>query len=75
MTLDEALKIKQALDDLYPNAEIHNWGPSLEFAEQSKRAALRIIRREIKQLRKLDRDDLKEIRSSLGYSRIGRNNV
>lgn len=75
MTLDEAIKIKESLEELSADPEVFNWGPTLTFAKERKREALRIIRSEIKRLKEIDRSDLKEIKSSLGYSRIGRNNV
>lgn len=51
MTLIEAEKIKSSLNELSPDLESHSWGPSLEFAKDRQREALRIIRREIRRLR------------------------
>lgn len=51
MTLDEAKKIQESLEELSVNEEEFSWGPTYEFAQERKREALRIIRREIKQLK------------------------
>lgn len=51
MTLEEAVKIEQSLRELTADVETFNWGPSWEFANQRKAEALRIIRREIKELK------------------------
>jgi hypothetical protein len=119
MTLEELYKIKKSLEELSADVEVFNWGPSWEFANQRKAEALKILRREIKALKKEDpynigkrhfkeglgiaglwgavenddelkeaqrgyddaqakaeaRQDSKEIKSKLGYSRIGRNNI
>ena len=75
MTLDELQKVKESLEELSPDPEDFSWGPTLEFARQRQKDALYLVKQEIKRLKALQRDDLKEIRSSLGYSRIGRNNV
>ena len=75
MTLEDLIKIKESLEELDADVETFDWGPSLEFARQRKQEALRLINREIKRLNKEKREDLKTIRSQLGYSRIGRNNV
>ena len=75
MTLEEAVKVKESLRELSADVETFSWGPSWEFANQRKAEALRIIEREIKRLESERREDLKEIRSKLGYSRIGRNNI
>ena len=52
MTLEEAVKVKESLKELSADVETFNWGPSWEFANQRKAEALRIIRREIKELKK-----------------------
>ena len=52
MTLEEAVKIEQSLKELTADVETFNWGPSWEFANQRKAEALKIIRREIKELKK-----------------------
>lgn len=51
MTLDEARKIKESLEELIPDLENNSWGPCYEFTEQRKKSALKIIRREIKMLK------------------------
>ena len=115
MTLEELYKVKKSLEELTADVETFNWGPSWEFANQRKAEALKILRREIKALKKEDpytigkrlfkegkgisdlwgavenddelreaqrgyddaqeRANAKHIRSQLGFSRIGRNNV
>ena len=52
MTLDEAKKIQESLEELSVNEEDFSWGPTYEFAQERKKEALRIIRREIKELKK-----------------------
>ncbi len=84
MTLEEAIKVKESLEELEATAEKFDWGPSQAFAQQRQDEAIRIIKREINFLKKKTaertesnerRAEMKEIRSKLGYSRIGRNNV
>ena len=47
MTLEEAVKIKESLEELSADVETFNWGPSLEFARQRQAEAIRIIKQEI----------------------------
>ncbi len=119
MTLEELYAVKKSLEELTPDVEDFSWGPSYEFAKQRKAEALKILRREIKALKKktpfdvgrqvykdglgvsdlwgavendeelaeahrgyefemtkaIKRSNQKEIKSLLGFSRIGRNNV
>ena len=51
MTLEEANKIKESLEELEASAETFNWGPSLSLARNRQREALQIIRREIKSIK------------------------
>jgi len=51
MTLEEAVKIRDSLKELSVDVEYFSWGPSYEFATQRKQEALKIINREIKQLK------------------------
>jgi hypothetical protein len=84
MTLEELIKIKESLEELEATAEKFNWGPSQSFAQERQKEAIRIVKREIKFLQNKEteraeanerRAEMKEIRSKLGYSRIGRNNI
>lgn len=50
MNLEEAQIIKKALEELVPNPNI-DFGPSYAMAGKRKEEALKIIRREIKQLK------------------------
>jgi hypothetical protein len=50
MTLQEALKVKESLQELEATAEKFDWGPSQAFAQQRQAEALRIIKKEIKRL-------------------------
>lgn len=52
MTLEEAIKVKESLEELSADVETFNWGPSWEFANQRKAEAIKIIKREIKELKK-----------------------
>lgn len=51
MTLGEAVKVKESLEELTADAETFNWGPTWNFANQRKAEALRIIRKEIERLK------------------------
>lgn len=51
MTLEEAIKIKESLEELEATAEKFDWGPSQAFAQQRQDEAIRIIKKEIKQLK------------------------
>lgn len=84
MTLEELIKVKESLEELEATAEKFDWGPSQAFAQQRQKEAIRIVKREIKFLQNKEterveakerRAEMKAIRSKLGYSRIGRNNV
>ncbi len=84
MTLEELIKIKESLEELEATAEKFDWGPSQAFAQQRQKEAIRIVKREIKFLQNKQaeraeanerRAEMREIRSKLGYSRIGRNNI
>ncbi len=84
MTLEELRKVKESLQELEATAEKFDWGPSQAFAQERQKEAIRIVNREINFLKKKEaeraeakerRAEMKEIRSKLGYSRIGRNNV
>ena len=50
MTLDEAIKVRDSLQELSPDAEDFSWGPTLSFAIQRKELALKIINKEILRL-------------------------
>lgn len=84
MTLEELIKVKESLEELEATTEKFDWGPSQAFAQQRQKEAIRIVKREIKFLQNKQaeraeanerRAEMREIRSKLGYSRIGRNNV
>ena len=50
MTLEEAIKIKESLEELVADPEI-DFGPAYEMTKIQQAAALKIIREEIKRLR------------------------
>lgn len=50
MTLAEAIKIKESLEELSADVEDFSWGPTLYFAQERQKEALRIIRKEIQRL-------------------------
>ena len=51
MTLEELQKVKESLEELEATAEKFDWGPSVELARRRQAEAIRIIKREIKQLK------------------------
>lgn len=51
MTLEEAIKVKESLEELEATAEKFDWGPSQAFAQQRQQEALKIIRKEIRHLK------------------------
>jgi hypothetical protein len=71
MTLEELYKLKDSLEELIADPEI-DFGPAYEMTKIRKSEALKLVNREIKRLKN---KDSKTIKSQLGYSRIGRNNV
>jgi hypothetical protein len=52
MTLDELKQIRESLRECKPDVEDFSWGPTYEFAQQRKKAALDILRREIRNYNK-----------------------
>jgi hypothetical protein len=71
MTLEELYKLKDSLEELIADPEI-DFGPAYEMTKIRKSEALKLVNREIKRLKN---EDSKTIKSQLGYSRIGRNNI
>lgn len=55
MTLDELKQVKESLKECRPSVEDFAWGPTFEFAEKRKVAALKILRHAIKECKK-DKD-------------------
>jgi len=51
MTLDELKKIYESLKECHPSVEDFSWGPTYSFAQERREEALRIIRREMKELK------------------------
>lgn len=51
MTLEEANKVKESLEELSADPETFSWGPTWEFANQRQAEALKIIKREIRELK------------------------
>lgn len=49
MTLKELVQVYESLKECDPDVEYFNWGPSWEFACQRKEAALKILKRAIKE--------------------------
>ena len=52
MNLDELKQIKESLKECKPDVEDFSWGPSWEMAQDRKKAALKILRRAIKECKK-----------------------
>ena len=48
ITKEELIQIKESLDECGPDVEYFSRGPSYEFAQQRKKSALKILKREIK---------------------------
>ncbi len=71
MTLEELYKLKDSLEELIADPEI-DFGPAYEMTKIRKSEALKIVNREI---RRLKNEDKKYLKSQLGYSRVGRNNI
>ena len=51
LTLEEAIKVKESLEELEATSEKFDWGPSQHFAQERQKEALKIIRKEIKRLK------------------------
>ena len=51
MTLEEAVKVKESLEELIADPEI-DFGPAYGLTKLRQQEALKIIKREIKELRK-----------------------
>ena len=74
MTLEELEAILWTLQDAQISEDV-TFGPAVGVWSKRREESMRVIRREIKRCKAEQRNDLKEIKSQLGYSRIGRNNV
>jgi hypothetical protein len=57
MTLEELKQIKESLQECNPSVEDFSWGPTLEFAQQRKQSAIKILNREIKRLQNNEKKD------------------
>lgn len=53
MTLNELKQIHDSLSECDPDVENFNWGPTLEFANLRKEAALQLLNREIQKLQNI----------------------
>lgn len=51
MDLEEAQKVLESLEELSPNVEDFSWGPSMKFAKNRKKEAIKIIKKYIKKLK------------------------
>ncbi len=58
MTLEEAIKVKESLEELEATAEKFDWGPSQAFAQQRQAEAIKIIKCEIKKLKNETKETL-----------------
>mgnify|MGYP003438793628 CR=1 FL=1 len=56
MNLEELKQIRDSLKECKPGVEDFSWGPSLEFAEKRKKDSLRILNREIKELKNAEKE-------------------
>jgi len=48
MKVEELKQIRESLKECKPDVEDFSWGPTLEFAQQRKKEALKILNREIR---------------------------
>ena len=48
MTLDDIKRIRESLKECKVDIEDFSWGPSFELAEKRRKAALKILKKEIK---------------------------
>lgn len=53
MTLEDAIKVRESLKELEATAEKFDWGPSQAFAQQRQQEAIRIMNREIRQIKEV----------------------
>jgi len=51
MTVDDLVKIKESLEECYPDVEYFSWGPTYTFAKQRREAALKLLKKEIRTLK------------------------
>jgi hypothetical protein len=49
MSLEELQQVYNSLKECDPDVEYFNWGPSLNFAQERKKQALKILRKAIKE--------------------------
>jgi hypothetical protein len=52
MTLEEAVKVKESLEELEATAEKFDWGPSQYLARQQQAEAIQIIKQAIEELKR-----------------------
>lgn len=57
MNLDELTQIKDSLAECKPSVEDFSWGPTYELAEKRRVAALKVIRRAIKNTTRIKNKD------------------
>jgi len=51
MTLEELKQIRESLEECGPDVENFSWGPTLHFAQERRKQALKILNREIKRIK------------------------
>jgi hypothetical protein len=56
MTLENLQKVLESLQELEATAEKFNWGPTCTMAQKRQDDAIKIVKREIKQVKLTSRD-------------------
>lgn len=51
MDLEEAQKVLESLEELSPDMYNFSWGPTMKFAKNRKKEAIKIIKKYIKKLK------------------------
>jgi len=52
--LDDLQKVLESLQELSPHPEDFSWGPTFEMAKRRQREAIRIVKKEIKEMKNGD---------------------
>jgi hypothetical protein len=54
LTLTELIAIKESIAECRPHVEDFSWGPTLSFAEKRRAHAIKLINKEIRNIRKIE---------------------
>lgn len=76
MDKEKLQKVYDSLSECTPPVESFSWGPTYEFALQRRTEALKILEKELHYVQRQEqKSNNKELKSKLGFSRVGRNNI